>query len=43
MRLRVQQLLPVASVAPEGADEEYWCPEQVVDSFLDLYGPEFII
>lgn len=30
-------------VTPESADEEYWCPEQVVDSFLDLYGPEFII
>lgn len=30
-------------VAPESADIEYWCPEQVIDSFLDLYGPEFII
>ncbi len=30
-------------VEPEGADVEYWCPEQVVDSFLDLYGAEFII
>lgn len=30
-------------VALEGADEEYWCPEQVVDSFLDLYGPEFVL
>jgi len=31
------------AVRPEAADEEYWCPEQVVDSFIDLYGPEFII
>lgn len=30
-------------VVPESADEEYWCFEQVIDSFLDLYGPEFII
>ena len=30
-------------VTPESAEEEYWCPEQVVDSFLDLYGPEFIL
>lgn len=33
----------VYPVVPESADEEYWCPEQVIDSFLDLYGPEFII
>ena len=30
-------------VAIEHAEEEYWCPEQVVDSFLDLSGPEFVI
>lgn len=30
-------------VIPDSADEEYWCPEQVIDSFLDSYGPEFII
>lgn len=30
-------------VVPESADVEYWCPEQVIDSFLDSYGPEFII
>ena len=33
----------VYPVVPEAADEEYWCPEQVIDSFLDLYGPEFIL
>ena len=30
-------------VVIDHAEEEYWCPEQVVDSFLDLCGPEFLI
>lgn len=30
-------------VEPSSADYAYECPEQVIDSFLGLHGPEYII
>ena len=36
-------LMCIYAVKPESAQEPYWEPDQIIDSFLDLRGPEFMI